>query len=334
MPHPHLWPAIIGAGVGMAVLVWACLWLFQRWDALSPRRKWALFALIALFETAYWLNIYAWLVEPNLLVVRRVEIVSEDWRGAPLTIAAIGDTHVGSPHVDAARMGRIVARVNELRPELVVLLGDYAGFHAPAAERSPAENQEILGGVATFAALVARYGAVAVLGNHDVWYDRQAITTALQDAGAAALWNRHIVIRRSGGPVVIAGLADEDTGDPDFAAALDGAPAGADTIVLSHSPDPFAEMPDGPALMLAGHGHCGQVTIPLIGRPILPLRNPLYGCHLIEESGERMYVTAGIGTSILPVRFLNPPEIVLITIRGVGQQGRVARLRKPTPLLP
>jgi predicted MPP superfamily phosphohydrolase len=318
MPHPHLWPAIIGAGVGMAVLVWACLWLFQRWDALSPRRKWALFALIALFETAYWLNIYAWLVEPNLLVVRRVEIVSEDWRGAPLTIAAIGDTHVGSPHVDAARMGRIVARVNELRPELVVLLGDYAGFHAPAAERSPAENQEILGGVATFAALVARYGAVAVLGNHDVWYDRQAITTALQDAGAAALWNRHIVIRRSGGPVVIAGLADEDTGDPDFAAALDGAPAGADTIVLSHSPDPFAEMPDGPALMLAGHGHCGQVTIPLIGRPILPLRNKRYGCHLIEENGERMYVTAGIGTSILPVRFLNPPEIVLITIRGVG----------------
>jgi predicted MPP superfamily phosphohydrolase len=93
-------------------------------------------------------------------------------------------------------------------------------------------------------------------------------------------------------------------------------------------------MPDGPALMLAGHGHCGQVTIPLIGRPILPLRNKRYGCHLIEENGERMYVTAGIGTSILPVRFLNPPEIVLITIRGVGQQGRVARLRKPTPLLP
>jgi predicted MPP superfamily phosphohydrolase len=319
MPHPHLWPAIIGAGVGMAVLVWACLWLFQRWDALSPRRKWALFALIALFETAYWLNIYAWLVEPNLLVVRRVEIVSEDWRGAPLTIAAIGDTHVGSPHVDAARMGRIVARVNELRPELVVLLGDYAGRHASEAERSGREQQEVLGGIGTFGALTARYGAVAVIGNHDSWYGRQSITTALQDAGVAALWNRHIVIRRSGGPVVIAGLADEDTGDPDFAAALDGAPAGADTIVLSHSPDPFAEMPEGPALMLAGHGHCGQVTIPLIGRPILPLRNPRYGCHLIEENGERMYVTAGIGTSILPVRFLNPPEIVLITIRGVGQ---------------
>jgi len=319
MPHPHLWPAILGAGVGMAALVWACIWLFQRWDKLSPRKRWIWFALIAVFEAAYWLNIYAWLVEPNLLVVRRVEIVSEDWRGAPLTIAAVGDTHVGSPHVDAARMGRIVARVNELRPELVVLLGDYVGFHAPAAERSPAENQEILGGVATFAALVSRYGVVAVLGNHDSWYDRQAITTALQDAGVAALWNRHIVIRRSGGPIVVAGIADDWTGEPDFAAALDGAPADADTIVLGHNPDPFAEMPAGPALMLASHGHCGQVTIPLIGRPILPLRNKRYGCHLVEEDGKRMYVTAGIGTSVLPVRFLNPPEIVLITIRPVSR---------------
>ncbi len=319
LPHPHLWPAILGAGVGMAVLVWACLWLVRRWDGMQPRRRWAWFAIIAMFEAGYWLNVYAWLIEPNLLVVRRIEIVSKDWRGAPLTIAAIGDTHVGSPHVDAARMGRVVERVNALRPDLVALLGDYVGFHAPAAERSPAENQDILGGVATFAVLAARYGAVAVIGNHDVWYDRQAVTSALQNAGVGALWNRHIVIRREGGDVVIAGLADDDTGDPDFAAALDGAPRGADTIVLSHSPDPFVQMPDGPALMLAGHGHCGQVTIPLVGRPITPLRNPRYACHLVEENGKRMYVTAGIGTSILPVRFLNPPEIVLLTMRGSGQ---------------
>src|SRR5690606_21278096 len=122
---------------------------------------------------------------------------------------------------------------------LVVLLGDYAGGHAPESERSAAEQQEIIGGVATFAALNARYGAVAVLGNHDSWYGRQSITTALQDAGAAALWNRHVVIRRSNGVLVVAGVADEWTGEPDFAAALDGAPDGADVILLSHSPDPF-----------------------------------------------------------------------------------------------
>jgi predicted MPP superfamily phosphohydrolase len=68
--------------------------------------------------------------------------------------------------------------------------------------------------------------------------------------------------------------------------------------------------------MLAGHGHCGQVTIPFLGRPIVPLRNKHYGCHRVEENGRTMYVTAGIGTSIVPVRFLNPPEIVLITLRS------------------
>jgi predicted MPP superfamily phosphohydrolase len=317
--HPQLLPATIGAVLGFAALVLACLWLFKRWEKLGPRARWALFALIAVVEVGYWLNIYAWFIEPNRLVVRRVEIVSEEWQGAPLTIAAISDTHVGGPHVDAARMGRIVARINELRPELVVLLGDYANGHATEAERTPGENQEIVGGIATFAAIRARYGVAAAIGNHDVWYDRTTVTTALQDAGAAALWNRNIVVRRSGGAFVVAGLEDDQTSDPDFAAALDGAPLGADTIVISHSPDPFVDVPSGVALMLAGHGHCGQVSIPLLGRPILPLRNRRFSCGLIQENGSALYVTAGIGTSIAPVRFLNPPEIVLITLRGNRQ---------------
>nr|AQQ75095.1 hypothetical protein [uncultured bacterium] len=316
MPHALLWPAIIGAILGFGLIAWVSIWLVRRWA--GQKHRWWIFAAIAVFETAYWLNIYAWFVEPNLLVVRRVEIVSERWHGAPLNIAALGDTHVGGPHVDAARMGALVKRVNDLNPELVVLLGDYAGGHAPEAERSPAEQQEIMGGIGALAALNPRYGVVAVIGNHDVWYNRASITSALQDAGIGVLWNRNLVIRTSSGPLVIAGLEDDMTSSPDFAAALDGAPTDANTIILSHSPDPFAEMPEGPALMLAGHGHCGQVSIPFFGRPILPLRNKRYGCHLIEENGRTMYVTAGVGTSILPVRFLNPPEIVLITLRGEG----------------
>ncbi len=322
--HPQLLPATIGAVLGLPLVVLACVWLFRRWGALKPGTRWVLVALVAVFEALYWLNIYAWFIEPNQLVVRRVEIVSEEWRGAPLTIAAISDTHVGGPDVDAARMGRIVERINALRPELVVLLGDYVNGHLEPHDRTPAENQEISGGIATFAALRSRYGVVGVIGNHDVWYDRGMVQSELENAGVAALWNRHIVIRRTGGnPMVIAGLADDSTGSPDFEAALDGAPEGADTIVLSHSPDPFVDFPRGPALMIAGHGHCGQVTIPLIGRPILPLRNNRFACGLIQERGQQMYVTAGIGTSIVPVRFLNPPEIVLIRISGVAQPSAV-----------
>lgn len=324
MIHPQLWPAVIGAGVGMTLVVLGCLWLFKRWSGLRPSVRWGLFAAITVFEALYWISVYAVFIEPRTLVVRHVEIVSEDWRGAPLTVAVIADTHVAGPHVDAARVGRIVQRVNALRPDLVVLLGDYVAGHAPEDVRSPAEQQEILGGVATFAALQARYGVVGVLGNHDSWYNRQSITVAMQDAGIGALWNRHVVIHRSGGPVVIAGLADLDTGDPSFSEALDGAPENTDTIILSHSPDPFAQMPHGPALMLAAHSHCGQVTIPFVGRPVLPIHNKRYACHLVEENGKRMYVTGGVGTSIVPVRFLNPPEIVIVRIRS-------ARASQPPP---
>jgi len=314
MPHPHLWPALIGAVLGFALLAWAAIWLVRRWPRLKHR--WWLVAALALLEAIYWLNIYAWLVEPNMLVVRRVEIVSERWQGAPITIAVIGDTHVGGPHVDGARVERIVRRVNALRPDLVALVGDYANGHAPARQRSGAEQQEILGGIASFAMLRAPLGAVAVIGNHDVWYGRAEITEALQSAGIAALWNRHVVISHAGRDIIVAGLADDRTDQPDFAAALDGAPEGADTIVISHSPDPFVDMPRRAALMLAGHGHCGQVSIPFVGRPIVPLHNPRFACGLIAEHGAQLYVSAGIGTSILPVRFLNPPEIVLITLRG------------------
>src|SRR5262249_16857882 len=89
-----------------------------------------------------------------------------------------------------------------------------------------------------------------------------------------------------------------------------------DTLIISHSPDPFADAPANIALMLAGHSHCGQVTIPFVGRPISPLKHKRYVCGRVDEGGRTLYTTAGIGTSIQPVRFLNPPEIVLITVRG------------------
>jgi predicted MPP superfamily phosphohydrolase len=319
LPDIHLWPVVIGAFVGAIAISYAVYRLIRRWRAPEKRPPWIAASALGLFTLIYGVVVYAWLIEPEMLVVRRVEIVSDQWRGAPLTIAAIGDTHVGGPHVDSARVLRVVQRINRLRPELVVLLGDYVNGHEPDTARTPAENQEILGGVATFAALNARYGVVAVAGNHDGWYNRQAIISALQEAGVAALSNRSIVIHRSGGQVVVAGLEDLWTGHPDLTAALDGAPADADTIVIAHNPDTFAAAPAGPALFLGAHAHCGQVSVPFYGRPILPLHNKRYACHLIRENDKVIYVTAGIGESIAPVRFLNPPEIVLITLRGSPQ---------------
>lgn len=311
-------PIAIGLAATALVLLGIGGWrLAQHWRKLSQRRRWIFFAAFAVAEIAVWLCLWAAVIEPRQLVVRRVEIVSEHWQGAPLHIAAISDTHVGGPHVNTARMGRIVQQINALRPDLVLLLGDYINGHAEEAQRSPAEQQEVLGGIATFAALNARYGVVGVIGNHDAWFNRQSVQTALENAGVAALWNRSIVIRTSSVPVVIAGLADEWTGEPDLAAALDGAPTNADTIVIAHNPDSFVDAAAGPALFLAGHTHCGQVSVPFFGRPILPIHHRSFACHRADENGKIVYVTGGIGTSGPPVRFLNPPEITLITLRGV-----------------
>lgn len=310
-------PLAIGLAVTGLVLLGIAGWrLARHWRTLPPRWKWIFFAALGLAEISIWLCVYAFLIEPRTLVVRRVEIVSEHWHGAPIRIVAIGDTHVGGPHMSAARMGRIVQRINALRPDLVVLLGDYVNGHRAEAGYSPAEQQEMMGGIATFAALNARYGAVSIIGNHDFWYGQASISAALENAGVAVLWNRSVVIRTSTRPIVVAGLADKWVGSPNIIDALDGAPADADTIVLAHNPDAFADARAGPALFLGAHTHCGQVTVPFFGRPVLPLVDRRLACHLAQIDGKTIYVTGGIGTSGLPVRFLNPPEIVLITLRG------------------
>jgi predicted MPP superfamily phosphohydrolase len=314
--HPQLWPAVTGAALGLALLAFMVRRYVRRWPQISRAERGGRGLALLLCAVGYGLNVYAWLIEPRMLVVRRVEVASERWRGAPLAIAVISDTHVGSPHVDARRMAAVVERTNALHPDLVVLLGDYAGSHEPASERQEAERSEILTGVAAFARLQAPLGVAAVLGNHDSWYGLGPIVRALEAARVTVLWNQHVVKDRPGGKFVIAGLADDDTGNPDFEGALANAPA-IDTIVISHSPDPFLDMPAAPALMLAGHTHCGQVSVPLLGRPITPTRSgQRYACGRTDEGGGILYTTAGIGTSLLPVRFRNPPEIVLLTLRA------------------
>ena len=318
--HPQLWPAVAGATLGLPLLVLAFRRYVRRWPGRSRAERRRRGLALLLFAVGYGLNVYAWLIEPRMLVVRRVEVASQRWRGAPLAIAVISDTHVGSPHVDARRMAALVERTNALHPDLVVLLGDYVGSHEPASERPEAERSEILTGIAAFARLRAPLGVAAVLGNHDSWYGLGPIVRTLEAAGVTVLWNQHVVKDRPGGKFVIAGLADDYTGNPDFEGALANAPP-IDTIVLSHSPDPFPDMPAAPALMLAGHTHCGQVSVPFLGRPITLTRSgQRYACGRTDEAGRVLYTTAGIGTSLLPVRFRNPPEIVLLTLRAADHR--------------
>jgi uncharacterized protein len=305
-----LWPLILA-------LVWrdARRRRAGRWSAL----RWGLTGGVSV---AWLLGIWAFLVEPDLLVVRHVAVTSAQWRGAPVRIGMISDTHVGGPHVSAERIARVVARMNAEQPDLVVLLGDYVGGHAPREARTAEDRSEIEAGIAAFAQLRAPLGVIAVYGNHDWWYDGERMEALFQAAGIPLPENQPVRVSRAGGEFYVSAMADEASFrmKPSFLESLIGVPDGADIIAIAHRPDVFSGAPARVAITLAGHSHCGQVNLPVLGRVLhASPGSARWSCGLYEvEDGRQLYVTGGVGVSILPVRFNQPPEIVILTLSGAG----------------
>ncbi|MBU1385349.1 MAG: metallophosphoesterase [Alphaproteobacteria bacterium] len=294
-----------------------CILLVRR--LLRSRRIFLAWSVAGVVAAGWVLGVWAFMVEPASLTVRHVTVESATWRGPPLRIGIISDTHVAAPHTDVARIRKLVGRMNAERPDVVVLLGDYAGGHEPASVRAAPESSEILRGVDAFEGLSSPLGTWGVLGNHDSWFDDAAIAAALGRAGVRVLDNRAARVERPGANFWIAGLADMHSPreGPMVERTLGQVADDAPVIVLTHWPDPFSEVPPGVALTLAGHTHCGQVVLPLVGRLVHASKaSERWACGLYDEGGRKLFVTGGVGVSILPVRFRAPPEIVILTLRA------------------
>ena len=269
--------------------------------------------LLMLICSLICLGIWAFAIEPNRLVVREVTVnlpqLPAEFDG--LKIVAIGDLHVGSPFIDEEKLKKIVVEINDLQPDLVLLLGDYVvqgvvGGHSIAPETTARELKS----------LHARLGVFAVLGNHDWWLDGRRVWRAFEDEGIRVLENEAVKIERNGQSLWLVGLGDLWSGRTDIKAALKDIPDDANVFALTHNPDIFPEIPQRVSLTLAAHTHGGQVNLPLVGRLIVPSKfKQRYAIGLIQENGHQLFVTPGIGTSILPVRFRVPPEISVLTIR-------------------
>ncbi|WP_428151436.1 metallophosphoesterase [Brevundimonas sp.] len=287
--------------------------------SLSEGRIFLARAIAGVSIVAWALWVWAFLIEPTTLTVRHVTVESASWVGPPVRIGIISDTHVAAPHVDVPRVAGLVERMNGQAPDLVVLLGDYTGGHEPAEARAAPDRSEILQGVLAFKALRAPLGVYGVLGNHDSWFDEAAIEQALTQANVRVVENRAVAVETDSGRFWVAGLADmvSRRTRPSIPQALSAVPESDPVILLTHWPDPFAETPRRVALTLAGHTHCGQVNLPLVGRPILPSAGSRrWPCGLYDEGSRKLFVTGGIGVSILPVRFRAPPEIVILTLKA------------------
>ena len=305
----------------VGAIVWPALLLFALWRGVKKGRGPKLFgwSLILLVTIVWGFGIRAFLWEPETLVVRRVEVISRTWTGAPLRIGVISDTHMGSPHMSVGRLNSIVREMNAEHPDIVVLLGDYSGGHTPAAQRSKGDRATVMSGLPSLGKLQSPLGTYAVLGNHDWWFDGPAIEQGLRAQGISVLENTRARIERPGGVFWVAGLADYDSlrTKPSYSDTLGDFEGDEPVLALSHWPDVFAAAPDRIALTLAGHSHCGQVNLPYFGRLIhASTGSEKWQCGLYEERGRKLYVTAGVGVSVLPVRFLQPPEIAVVTLRG------------------
>lgn len=242
-------------------------------------------------------------------VVRTAAIGLVGWPAAapPLHVLLWSDIHLGNRATDAARLRRLVDRANALRPDAVLLAGDFIAGHGPAHGRAVAP---VLG--RELARLRAPLGAVAVLGNHDHWSDAAAVTRALRSAHIRVLVNAAAPL----GPIALGGVDDNythrDRLGPTLAAMRRLA---GPRLLLTHSPDLSPSVPSDVPLVLAGHSHCGQLVLPLLGPPKLPLRTGRrYLCGVVREPRRVTIVGAGTGTSVLPLRLGAPPDWWLLTL--------------------
>jgi predicted MPP superfamily phosphohydrolase len=215
-----------------------------------------------------------------------------------------------------------VERTNAAQADLVLLLGDLVTMGVLGG--SFVEPEPI---AAVLGKLRAPAGVWAVLGNHDRSYDGPRVQRALEAVGIRALEDTAVALMTTSGPLWLAGVSDFWTGRHDVARAIATV---ADTvnpvILITHNPDIFPRVPARVLLTLAGHTHGGQVRLPILGAPIVPSRfGPRYTKGQIVEGGRHLYVSSGIGTSFLPVRFRVPPTIFVLTVRRAdGRRGRAA----------
>jgi uncharacterized protein len=256
-------------------------------------------------------------VAPHRIVVRHVTVPLRVLPAAldGLRIAQLSDLHRG-PHVAAEHIHRGAEIAMALRPDLIVVTGDFismASHYAPSCA-------EALSG------LRARLGVFAVLGNHDYWtHGVPDVTQSLRRASIELLVNRAVALRYGGEEWWLGGVDDMWAGRPDLAATFVNLPSGAFRVLLSHEPD-FADHAARARvpLQISGHSHGGQMIIPFFGPPpfVLPLYGRKYpvGLQRVERGDTMVYTNVGLGLAGLPrpfpeIRINCPPEVTLLTLR-------------------
>jgi predicted MPP superfamily phosphohydrolase len=250
------------------------------------------------------------LAEPFMLAVERQSIALERLPAAldGLRIVQLSDIH-HSPFTGTRQIERAIETANSLEPDIIALTGDYVShereFAAPCAE--------LMG------RLRARYGVFAVLGNHDHWTDAALITDLFEAEGIRMLVNKGLRFEKDGASFWLAGVDDTMVGMEDLPLALAGSQQDEMKLLLAHNPIILRRAARaGVDLVLSGHTHGGQITWRSEkGASGKPRRRLLRG--LGRQGKTQIYVTRGLGTVVLPIRYGCPPEISFLELKKMTQ---------------
>ncbi|MBR6500246.1 MAG: metallophosphoesterase [Firmicutes bacterium] len=271
---------------------------------------------------------YARFLEPRFIDETRLVLTDTNIDGplpagfnAPLKAAVIADLHFG-PYYTPKDFQRVVERINAMEPDLVFFLGDLIDNYQ-SYEGDTDDIIQLLSAIKTSGRATVTmendvvHDKFAVYGNHDYGGGLEHHYRDIMEAsGFHVLINETVTLDRW--DLTITGIDDMviGYGDPSCAEAL---PEDSYNIVLSHVPDICTELSDDPVdLMLSGHTHGGQITVPLLSDYVLPPYGRIFvrGEYPFEnERNMMLYVNRGLGTTKLPLRFLASPELTEVILK-------------------
>lgn len=236
------------------------------------------------------------------LVVRHFEVPLRGLGVPRLRVVALSDLHV-TEELPEAYYERIVRELGERQPDLVLLTGDYLSRigRLPLLE---AFLRKLPRG---------RYGAFAVLGNHDYWVRDARVAELFPRAGIPLLSGTCTTVPATG-PAAVRLCGTEEPWGPSLTreTVARAVPAGAPLLVMSHTPDNVYELGElGASAVFAGHTHGGQLRVPLLGSIVIPSR---YGRRFdlghFTVDGTHLFVSAGVGADQPALRLYCNPELV------------------------
>jgi len=256
-------------------------------------------------------------IEPKLMITKEEKLSTNKLVSASqLKIVQFSDTHLGDYYL-LSDLDKLVSKINALNPDLIIFTGDLVDNNE--------EYDDEEGVTKVLSKLQCKYGKFAVIGNHDHGGNgTKRYTRIMKNSGFNLLVNDYETITLDdGSKVSLIGIDDIVLGKPQLNETFSKVPEENYKLFLSHAPDVAEKAAAYDVdLQLSGHTHGGQVRIPFIGAPFTPPYGKQYikGFYEVGNSKMALYVNAGIGVSQLPFRFLNPPELTIITIYNPGSK--------------